>query len=110
MNKDDLLIRIAPSDGTHQMVVPSSLVGPILSLENYPPAGGHPGAHPMFQTIRKSFFWPKMVENVYETVPQCDACARNRISERNHTYKLNYFLPSVRVIAGCPRGGTVRRL
>jgi hypothetical protein len=45
----------------------------------------------MFQTIRRSFFWPKMVEGVYETVRMCDTCARNRISERTHTNKLKLF-------------------
>jgi transposase InsO family protein len=45
----------------------------------------------MFQTIRRTFFWPKMVEDIYETVRQCDACARNRISERKHTKKLQLF-------------------
>jgi hypothetical protein len=91
LNQERILIRIAPSDGTHQSVVPSSLVARIRYLEHYPPASGHPGAHRMFQTIRRSFFWPKMVEDVYETVRQCDTCARNRISERTHTNKLKLF-------------------
>jgi Integrase core domain/Integrase zinc binding domain len=42
----------------------------------------------MFQTIQRTIFWPKMVEDIYETVRQCDACARNCISERKHTNKL----------------------
>jgi RNase H-like domain found in reverse transcriptase/Reverse transcriptase (RNA-dependent DNA polymerase)/Integrase zinc binding domain/Chromo (CHRromatin Organisation MOdifier) domain/Integrase core domain len=91
LDKDGLLIRIAPSDGSRQTVVPSSLVPRLLYLEHYPAASGHPGAHRMFQTIRRTFFWPKMVEDVYETVRQCDACARNRISERKHTNKLQLF-------------------
>jgi transposase InsO family protein len=32
-----------------------------------------------------------MIEDVYETVLQCDTCARNRISERTHTNKLKLF-------------------
>jgi Integrase zinc binding domain len=91
LDKDGLLIRIAPSDGSHQTVVPSSLVPGLLYLEHYPAASGHPGAYHMFQTIRRTFFWPKIVEDIYETARQCDACARNRISERKHTNKLQLF-------------------
>jgi transposase InsO family protein len=32
-----------------------------------------------------------MAEDVYKTVRQCDACARNRISERRHTNRLQLF-------------------
>jgi hypothetical protein len=91
LNQDGILIRIAPSDGTHHTVVPSSLVARILYLEHYPPASGYPGADRMSKTIRRSFFWPKMVEDVYETVRQCDVCARNRISERTHANMLKLF-------------------
>jgi Integrase zinc binding domain len=45
----------------------------------------------MLQTIRRSFFWPKMVEDLYKIVRPCDTCARNRISERTHTNKLKLF-------------------
>jgi hypothetical protein len=61
LNKDGILIRISPSGGTHQTVVPSSLVARIIYLEHYPPASDHRGAHRMFQTIWGPFFWPKMV-------------------------------------------------
>jgi Integrase zinc binding domain len=82
LNDDGILIRIARSDGSRQIVVPKVLVSLVLSLEHYPPAVGHPGAHKIFRTLRRSFFWPHMVENVYETVRQCDLCARNRITEK----------------------------
>jgi transposase InsO family protein len=45
----------------------------------------------MFQTIRKTFFWPRIAEDVYETVRQCDLCARNRISEKRKTNPLKLF-------------------
>jgi transposase InsO family protein len=45
----------------------------------------------MVQTMRRSFHWPHMAEDVYETVRQCYACARNRISERRHTNRLKLF-------------------
>jgi Integrase core domain/Integrase zinc binding domain len=45
----------------------------------------------MFQTVRKTFFWPRIAEDVYETVRQCDLCARNRISEKRKTNPLKLF-------------------
>jgi Integrase zinc binding domain len=60
-------------------------------MEHYPTAVAHPGAHRMFRTIRRSFYWPHMAEDVYETVRKCDACARNGISERRHTNFLQLF-------------------
>jgi hypothetical protein len=56
LNKDGLLVRVSPVDGSQHVVVPQSLVSRILYMENYPPSAGHPGAHPMFQTIRRTFF------------------------------------------------------
>jgi transposase InsO family protein len=41
--------------------------------------------------MRRSFYWTHMAEDVYETVRQCDACARNRISERRHSNFLQLF-------------------
>jgi Integrase zinc binding domain len=80
-----ILIRIAPSDGFKQVVVPKSLRSKALYLEHYPTTVAHPGAHRMFRTMMRSFYWPHMAEDVYETVRKCDACARNRISKRRHT-------------------------
>jgi Integrase zinc binding domain len=77
--------------GSQQIVVPQSPVSLILYLEHYPPASGHPGAHRMFQTIRKTFFWPRIAEDAYETVRKCDLCARNRISEKRKTNPLKLF-------------------
>jgi hypothetical protein len=55
LNDDGILIRISPSDGSRQIVVPKVLVSRVLSLEHYHPSVGHPGAHNMFRTIRRSF-------------------------------------------------------
>jgi hypothetical protein len=86
-----VLIGIAPSDGSKQVVVPKSLRSKVLYLEHYPTAVAHPGTHIMFRNMRRSFYWPHMAEDVYETVRQCDDCARNRISERRHTTSYNYI-------------------
>jgi Integrase zinc binding domain len=88
LNEVGILVRKSPFDGSQQIVVPQSLVSRILYLEHYPPAAGHPGAHRIIQTILKTFFWPRIAEDVYETVRQCDLCARNRISEKRKTNPL----------------------
>jgi Integrase zinc binding domain len=91
LNEVGILVRKSPFDGSRQIVVPQSLVSLILYLEHHPPAAGNPEAHRMFQTIRKTFFWPRIAEDVYETVRQCDLCARNRISEKRKTNSLKLF-------------------
>jgi hypothetical protein len=91
LNEAGILIRKSPFDGSQQIVVPQSMVSRILYLEHYPPAAGHPGAHRMFKTIRKTFFWPLIAEDVYETVRKCDLCAGNRISEKRKTNPLKNF-------------------
>ena len=91
LNDDGILVRVSPSDGSQQVVIPKDLVSRILYMEHYPPSAGHPGAHRMFQTIRRTFFWPRIAEDVYETVRMCDVCARNRIAEKRKTNPLKLF-------------------
>jgi Integrase zinc binding domain len=91
LNEVGILVRKSPFDGSQQIVVPQSLVSRILYLEHYTPAAGHPGAHRMFQKIRKTFFWSRIALDVYKTVRKCDLCARNRISERRKTNPLKLF-------------------
>jgi Integrase zinc binding domain len=88
LNEVGILVRKSPFDGSQQIMVPQSLVSRVLYLEHYPTAAGHPGAHRMFHTIRKTFFCPCIAEDVYETVRQCDLCARNRISEKRNANPL----------------------
>jgi hypothetical protein len=45
----------------------------------------------MFATLRRAFFWTRMAADVYDTVRQCDACARNRIAEKKHTNVMKLF-------------------
>ena len=86
-----LLIRIAPSDGSRQIIVPRVLIRRILHNEHYPSSAGHTGAHRMFLSLRRAYFWPGMVADIYETVRQCNVCAQNRITERGKTNPLKLF-------------------
>jgi Integrase zinc binding domain len=97
LNEVGILVRNSPFDGSQQ-------VGALS------PAAGHPGAHRMFQTIRKTFFWPRIAEDIYETVRQCDLCPRNRISEEMKTNPLKLFPAngplesvSVHILGSLPR-------
>jgi transposase InsO family protein len=60
-------------------------------MEHCPPSAGHPGAHRMFQAIRRTCFWPRIAEDVCKTVRMCDVCARNRIAEKRKTNPLKLF-------------------
>jgi Integrase zinc binding domain len=91
LNKDGLLVRVFLVDGSQQVVVPENLVSSILYMKHYPPSEGHPGAHRMFQTIRRTFFLPRIAEDVYETDITCDVCSRNRIAEKRKTNPLKLF-------------------
>ena len=86
-----LLVRIAPLDGARQIVVLTALVARLLHLEHYPRTVAHPGVTRMLRTIRRTYFWPNMAEDVLETVRQCDACARNRIALSRRTNHLGLF-------------------
>jgi RNase H-like domain found in reverse transcriptase/Integrase zinc binding domain len=86
-----LVIQIAPSDWTRQIVVPRGLIRRILVNEDYPATAGHLGAHRMFLSIRRAYLWPGMAADVYQTVKSCEASARNRITERRKTNFLKLF-------------------
>jgi Integrase zinc binding domain len=45
----------------------------------------------MVKVVRRAFFWPRIAEAVYETVRQCDVCARNRIAEKRKKNPLRLF-------------------
>jgi hypothetical protein len=91
LNKDGLLVRVSPVDGSQHVVVHQSLVSHILYMEYYPPSAGHPGAHCMFQTIRRTFIWPWIAVDVYEPVRKYDVCARKHIAEKRKTNPLKRF-------------------
>jgi hypothetical protein len=91
LNDDGLLVRFSPRYGSQQVVIPKDSVSRILDIELCPPSAGHPGALRMFQTIRRTCFWPRTSEDVYETVRMCDVCARNRIAEKRNTNPLKLF-------------------
>jgi transposase InsO family protein len=72
-------------------VVPAAFDPRLIHLDHYPRTVAHPGVTRMLRTVRRTFFWPNMAEDVLETVRQCDACARNRITLSRRTNTLGLF-------------------
>jgi hypothetical protein len=70
-NADGLLVRIAPLYKAKQIVDQASLRPRLLHLEHCPKTAGHPGSTRMFRSMRRRFFWPKMAQDVAETVSPC---------------------------------------
>jgi hypothetical protein len=86
-----IIVRVAHLDGVRQIVVPTALIPRLLNLEHYPRMVAHTGVKRMLRNIRRTFFWTNLAEDVLETVLQCDACARNRITLSRRTNQLGLF-------------------
>ena len=48
----------------------------------------HPGALRMGETIRKSFTWPKMLNDMRDYIKHCDTCQRLKMTNNPHAGKL----------------------
>jgi len=90
-NAGGILCRKAPLDQSVQWVVPKELTKQILSREHGPAYAGHPGAARMYNTLRRRYYWPTIVSEVYGWVAACTGCARNRLHERTHTSLMRLF-------------------
>ena len=90
-DKRGLIVRTAPIDGVEQIYAPKVLRSRILLLAHYPRLVGHPGGTRMYQTLRRTFYWPSMALDVFNTVRQCSACAKERLSLRKHSKFLKLF-------------------
>ena len=45
----------------------------------------------MYQTLRRTFYWPSMALDAYHTVRKCSSCTRERITLRKHATHLSLF-------------------
>ena len=86
-----LLVRISNLDGAHQIVIPKSMQKRILYANHYPKTAGHPGGRRMFYTMRRYYYWPYMSLDIYNTVKNCEACAKESIRLRKIASKLKLF-------------------
>ena len=91
-----VLRRVDPHDeDDSQVVVPKALRARILSLAHYPKLAGHPGQTRMYYTLRRSYYWPHMAADIFDTVKNCHQCAKNRIRLRKRTNPLALFPATV---------------
>lgn len=49
----------------------------ILYISHQPPLAGHPKQRGMYDTIRKDFYWPKILQGLYHTVSDYKSFAKN---------------------------------
>ncbi len=61
-------MRIAPLYGRSQIVLPQALRRRVLQVNHEPAASAHAGGKRMYETLRRGFYWPSMVADVYNTV------------------------------------------
>jgi len=88
-NESHGLYRRAP-DGD-QFFIPESLRERIFSLEHHATVSAHPGMNRMYYAMRRRYYCPSMVTDIYNTVTKCTSCAQNRLSLRRHTSALTLF-------------------
>ena len=88
-NESHGLYRRAPYGD--QLVIPESLRERILTLEHQATVSAHPGMNRMYYAMRRRYFWPSMVTDIYNTITKCTTCAQNWLSLRRRTSPLTLF-------------------
>jgi len=88
-NESHGLYRRAPYGD--QLVIPESVRERILTLEHHATVSAHPGMNWMYYAMRRRYYWPSMVTDIYNTITKCTTCAQNRLSLRRHTSPLTLF-------------------
>ena len=91
LDQHGVLTRRSALDGSLQMVVPESLRKRLMDVAHSAPTSAHPGRSKMYQTLRRHFYWPSMTVDINQWVENCPSCARNRIKDQKHIYKMKLF-------------------
>ena len=86
-----LICRRAKRDNAGQNILPKTLRRQALLLAHYPRLAGQPGGSRMYQTLRRTFYWPSMAHDAYHTVRHCFSCSREGITLRKHATYLSLF-------------------
>jgi len=60
-------------------------------LEHHATVSAHPGMNRMDYAMRRRYYWPSMVTDIYNTIIKCTTCAQNRLSLRRQTSPLTLF-------------------
>lgn len=73
----DVMLRQAPIDGALQKLVPQSLRQRIPYNSHHSPFPIHPGQLRMYDTMRRDYYWPNIVQDEYHTVSDSHSCAKH---------------------------------
>jgi len=88
-NESHALYRRSPHG--NQLVMPESLRERILLLEHHATVAAHPGINRLYYTMRRKYYWPSMISDIFATITKCTTCARNRLTFRRQTPPLTLF-------------------
>jgi len=88
-NESQGLYRRAPYGD--QLVIPESLRERFLTLGHHVTVSAHPGLNRMYYAMRRRYYWPSMVTDIYNTMTKCTTCAQTWLSPRRHTSPLTLF-------------------
>jgi transposase InsO family protein len=75
VSDDGLLYRGKNLEGG-RLVVPSTLIQPIIEMHHDKVFAGHPGSKRTRDLIKLNYFWPNMDREVETYVRQCESCAK----------------------------------
>lgn len=75
-DKNEVLVRQAPLDGSIYELPLISLQPIILYLVYYSTSVGHRGVRRMYDSLRREYYWCIMAADVYITVQSCTDCPR----------------------------------
>ena len=96
---DGLLRRQHPREaGIEQIVLPDTLRPRVLQLAHHAKLAGHPGQTRMYYHVRRTYYWPHMAADIFETVRNCTTCAKNRFKLRKRKNPLKLF-PATKPLA-----------
>ena len=56
----------------------------ILRLAHDSPNAGHPGKTKQYEIVRRSYWWPGLLQTVKRYVRNCQGCSRAKISQEQY--------------------------
>ena len=84
-----------------QIFMPESLRPRILKFAHYSRLAGHPGKTRMHHHVRRTYYCPHMVADIYATVGKCFTRAKKRLKLRKRTNPLKIFLATKPLASLC---------
>ena len=89
---DGLLRRRHPREpDIEQVILPDTLLPRVLQLAHHAKLAGQPGQTRMYHNVRRTYYWPDMAADIFATVRNFTAFAKNRIKMRKRTSPLKLF-------------------